>query len=344
MPLPPQRESKASPASPLAKESTPTTPAESPVATEAPSESPTEAPKPAEGAPTAPPPPGPSAPTYPDKPVEAPKADGQQYTLRYNIPAGTVADYKQNITMSINSPLSGPGKPMEINSVTDQKLKVLKASPKDFTVRTDVTNVQVQGDTSQPAISQLAKGIQATKGTSYDATFSKVGKVTTGGGKDKFSGRDLASMAYGFGTGFQGLTFPDKPVRLGDTWTSELDFSEVVGSLGQGMGGAASMDKLPVTTKLLAVTTQGNRKFADLEIVMSGKPKLNAKGGQSGGGFKMDMAIQGRHLVRIDLATGLAESIEGTTESSVSMSMGPKAKPIQMSQLMKFSSRRVPGK
>ena len=350
MPLPPQKESKASPASPLAKESTPgatedsavtAPPATEPAKTE---EQTPPAPPTSDPAPTAPPAPGTTAPTYTDKPVSAPKPDGQVYTLRYNIPAGTTANYKQDISMSINSPLSGPGKPMEISSTTDQTLKILKASPKDFTVRTDVTNVQVQGDRSQPGMSQLAQGIQATKGTTYNATFSKVGKVTSGGGKDKFSGRDIASMAYGFGTGFQGLTFPEKPVKLGDTWTSELDFNEVVGSLGQGMGGVASMDKLPVTTKLLAVTTQGGRKFADLEIVMSGKPKLNAKGGQSGGGFKMDMSIQGRHLVRIDLATGLAESIEGTTESSVSMSMGPKAKPIQMSQLMKFTSRRMPGK
>jgi hypothetical protein len=256
--------------------------------------------------------------------------------------AGTTAKFRQDSSMQMSAPMmSKDGKPVEVNTTTEQSMKIVKATGNDFTVETTVTDSKVVGAGSKEGMgSAIAGQLAQAKGSKSTAVYTSLGKPS----KPATDAASTQQMLNDFGRslGFQGLVFPGKKVKVGESWSATVSLDRAMGALSKTMGGSAKMDPIPVKTTFSKVEMQGTKKIGVFNVVMRGKPKMSASGGKAGN-LGMQLVINSQGELKIDLATGLLVSSIVTVENSFAFSgagMG-EANGMKMSQLIRINTRRL---
>lgn len=282
--------------------------------------------------------------TKPSSPPEpaSPTQDQGTYNLKYNLKPGTEAKFRQESYMQMVAPMmSKDGKPVEINTRTDQLMKVTKATGAAFTVETTILDSKVLGSGDKEGMGTMVAGqMTQVKGTKTSANYTPLGKPTSAAGAAPSTDQMLND--FGRALGFQGLVFPGKPVKVGDSWNSVVSLDRAMGALAKTMGGSAKMDSIPVKTTFVKVEQAGNKKVGVFNIVMAGRPKMSATGGKAGS-LGMQLNINSKGEIKIDLASGLIINSNVTVENSFTFSgagMG-QANGMKMSQLVKISTTRL---
>ncbi|MBL8088539.1 MAG: hypothetical protein JNM85_10785 [Chthonomonas sp.] len=287
-------------------------------------------------APTAPTAPGTAATAGTPAPAEAQAAS---YDLRLIAEKGDFAKYETAMDMTMKMPQMGAPKgepdkapdPIKVaySVVTDYKF--LGKSDKGYTIESKLVDVKAPASTTPKGGMDMAAmaidGVKQMKDKPVKMDVSPKGKIL----KQGSSVDDQASMAIqgmSQAIGFQGILFPDKPVKVGETWNSKLEFSKLMGGMGSMLqGGKMSMDDVPVETKFVRVETLNGRTIGVFEMKMNGKPKMtmsmpgDAKTKSSGMGMSMDMEISGLTTLRVDTKTGMLESSNGTTNMKMLIKM-----------------------
>lgn len=328
-----------------ATEVTPGPGASSPASPDAPAPDPA-APSTADPVPGPQPSGGPSATPAPDAPPAVPNNDeqviksgspnaGESYTLRYSPAAGQTYKVRQDNEMSIEMPdLAAGGKGSKTSNVkqmVEQTLKFSNLKSGSFDVTTEVTNASATSADADVMVKNMIKGLNEIKGKKVTMSYDNRGRIV--GGLDKAAQAGLQDLATAIG--FQSLSFPEKPVKVGDTWESKVDLASALKGINPMFGAAnKGVEPMPVTTKFVSV--EGNIGVFNVKI--SGAPKLRTDSAASAVSmsFKMDI----NSTVRVDLKTGLMQSSQGTASTKVNMGGGP-AGNISFGQTIKMNSRRV---
>lgn len=174
--------------------------------------------------------------------------------------------------------------------------------------RGDVTTVQTKAGTVRVDV-PAGRGMEKAREAIVKATSGKVSTIVV----------DVHSVPRGAFTpgvpnvpslgGFQGVVYPDGPVRVGGSWTYTLDASR----LGAGVGGAAVTGRVPMRYRLDAVTTKAGRRVALISLKFDGSLKLNAQG------MATPLKIKGGGRIESDVATGVVVATRVTMDTVVPM-------------------------
>ena len=144
----------------------------------------------------------------------------------------------------------------------------------------------------------------------------------------------MQQMMGGMNNAMAGITFPTKPVKIGETWTSSLDMGQMMGAAAKGQSGAAglkSTGKLTTTYKLLKV----DGSTFTIGITMGGTVNMNMAGGKGGAqGMKMAMNMSGGGTSTMERNTGIP--VSSTMKTTMQMS-GMQA----FSMSMTMNSKRI---
>ena len=181
---------------------------------------------------------------------------------------------------------------------------------------------------AQKSIQKMAKDSEGSKITQM---FDTTGKPT--GPKDPKAKSMQASLAgLNVDTGFFGLTYPDKPVSPGETWTHTIDYRNVLNGFPQ-MGSVTWTNPNVVTTFTLR-SVDKSAGTAVIGISSKGNPVINMKmpgrppapNGKASGAapqdFKMSMMVNGTGTATVDLATGIPKEIVFETATEFTNPMG----------------------
>lgn len=270
------------------------------------------------------PPPGgePPAGPPPSGPPPTPRPDGT-YLLKYNFRAGSVAKFRQEMIVDATLPMMAQDKPAKVNVQSTQQVKIAKASNDGFTVQTTVldsksTTTNVPEMVSKSLTESLAPAKGSVETTSYDI------RGVTKKGEQKGPGSML---------GFQGLVFPSKAVKVGETWMHSFNASDLTG----GMGGPGLNKDIPVSITLVRVDNGRygvfNISSKESEVTMEER------------GMKIAIKVQVSGTVRTDLSTGLLVQSSSVARSESTMNMGANgpagSKPFKSTQIITTKVTRI---
>jgi hypothetical protein len=199
--------------------------------------------------------------------MEAGRSAAKTYTFELNPKPNQQFVY--DVTMDAKGPNGQPMK-MEMGmTMTTQKVESDKV-----TFKTEVTKMLMNG-AQMPGVTP-----EALKAAALEQVLDKRGKLISQ--KGGAPGMDAQNPAGGG-------NLPDKPVKVGDTWTTEY----------QGIKG---------TSKLVSVTNEGGREIANIEVTLGKNDKIKAS-----------KPFQ----VSVDLATGMTVkgNMAGIESQGMSMDM-----------------------
>lgn len=210
----------------------------------------------------------------------------QTVTLRYAPPIGKAYRYKVDVTTTMNS------KQMPNMSVTMTEVISMKAVGK-VGAKTKVETV-IESVTNHTT-GQMAAIIE------HDVK-SMIGKKTT-----MLYGPDgLAGDAQAITNNNASVLLPNHPVRIGDSWSTVIDFSKLGASTAAK--GLTMSGKMPMNSKLSSF----NQSSATINTTMSGVIT-------TGTPFSTKTSIGGSGTYVVEVATGVPVSYNQTTTTSTSM-------------------------
>lgn len=242
-------------------------------------------------------------------------------SLKLSVPAGTVAKYGVTSDMSVDGI---PGSPSTKFGYTFQQNYTFgKSSGSGLSVELAFDKAAPKkSDSKMPGIdatiNQMVKGIQGVK-LQIDA--APTGAVST---MKAISGTTQGNMAQ-FG-GLQGMTFPSKPIKPGDTWTVKVDYSKYLNGLMSQMGmGGNDQKETPATAKFLRFEGDGDAKVAVISLKMHVNRADAGDGKMPGGIMKLKMDITVDTDAKYNVKTGLLQSSVTNSLAKMGMDSGGKA-------------------
>ena len=259
-------------------------------------------------------------------------------TLRFAFAKGAQMKYKsvsESTTSMSGSDAKMPAmKPMTTSS--DTMVKVVDNTGGKAKIELSVGSMDMKGGMTDPnAQKQMQKMAQDVTGLKVSASFDAMGNPSN---QQFIKGDKMQAMAVGIdsSTGFLGITYPEKAVNPGDTWTHDVDYKSVIGAMGPMANATWTNSK--VTTKFTLKSIDTTKGIAIVLISASGSPSVSMKlgdtpkGGDKAGKMpsemKMTFKINGSGTATIDLKTGLPSEIvyENSTEFSNPMGGGTMTK------------------
>lgn len=244
-------------------------------------------------------------------------AGAQSVTLRLNLKPG--AKYTMKGTNKMTSSGAGPMAAMgNMTQTMTMALLVKSKSAKGTAVQMKVTEMKMVVPKDSPIAGQAKSGAEQMKGVTIDQLVSPLGKVLsnsiTGGTAQT---QRAMGQFNGFKIGFLGVQFPPRPVTPGATWSTTMDFSEVLGGAMPGMIQPGKNSKVPVKYSFKGVKTVGGKRIANIGYSMVGEMDLTVGGGAQPGrtGMAMNMSLDIRGAFVVDLATGMP--LSGNSGGSV---------------------------
>lgn len=234
-------------------------------------------------------------------------------SLRFMPPIGKTVRYSLTMNMNQVIPQVGPIKQMTSFVMT---MKPTSRAGSVTTVQSSLTNgksvvppskMGKGGTTKIPDIGMISR-----MGTNYKVIDMKPANSS--------SGASVASASQMM-NGMSGVTFPEHPVKVGDTWKVDLDFSKMAGAMP--MSGMTMTGKIPFTMKLAKATAT----TATITISISGSASVSAQG------QTIPFKITGGGTADFDRATGLTKSMTMTMNNKISM--GAQSMTQQIVQTMK---------
>lgn len=147
-------------------------------------------------------------------------------------------------------------------------------------------------------IKKTAEGIE---GSTLQGVFDKTGR-----------GSQLELLGEGVGlnpmgpqagsqtlmTGFMGMVFPNKQVKIGERWTATYDISQSGADLFEESGARVVDGEVPLTYELVDYDQAKN--FVQIKITGKGKPTIKIPMSGAMVEIKMDVNVAGQALVRYD--------------------------------------------
>ncbi len=237
-------------------------------------------------------------------------------TLSFQPKVGS--SYKQSTTLAQTSPMG--------NSTTSMVMttKVLSFDGGYFKLENTPSNITMSGG--------MPKGDEAKKALSKP-TLVYVNKQF----KPKSSGKDssgIEQMMGGMSGAMSGISFPSKPIKVGETWTTSFDMGQAMGAAAKGQPaaqGLKSAGKINTTYKLL----KADANTVTIGVTIGGTMNMNMAGGKGGGqGMKMSMALSGGGSSTLDRNTGIP--ISSNMKTSMQMA-GMQA----FNMTMSMTSKRI---
>lgn len=222
----------------------------------------------------------------------------QSVLLRYHPPVGKTASYTLVTSMTMTMPAAASSKPMHFVQTVPTKLRVLSKTATTTTVEMTTGPIRTDG------MHQGAKGPgAATKPIVARLVFDEYGtpKEASGSGA---TATLMGGMGSAMGQGAGSTTFPKKAVKVGDTWTSSLDFGKIMGG---AMPGMKMNGQIPVSYRLVAL--QGG--VATIAMTAKGAISMDM------GGKAMRLTMDMRSTSLVEVATGLAKSATTTADTMV---------------------------
>jgi hypothetical protein len=216
-------------------------------------------------------------------------------------------------------------KTSKIDMSADANVKITKVEGGVASVEFKTANVKVNGPSNEPGAQMLQNMAKASEGRTVTLKYRPNGRLADE--KPSVNMMQMAdSMANFFG--FMGLTFPDGPTKVGDTWSSEVDMAKL--TAGSGSSGMTwSNAKLPASYTLRSIDRAAGT--AVIEFTIKGSPVMTIKmpeprdeGGKAKTPpdmpreMKMSMNFQVTGKSVVELATGLPR--ESTSTSTVTTS------------------------
>ena len=276
----------------------------------------------------------PSIPTVAEssKPVGeiAPELQAKTYTLKFKPEAESSVSYETVMKMDSSTKVPeelkqsmGAAPNISTEWKMDTTYKFAKSDgkkvPLTYTIDDVVVKEKEAAKGGPPGIeAAVADGARQMKGKTVKLAVGADGKLVETG-KSVDDGAAMALQGFTQVVGLQGIVFPNKPVKVGDTWTSKVEFSKLMSGMGTLPG--MKMDPLNAVMKFVRVEGDESDPIAVLEVVMKGKPNITLPG--SGGSspmpsFKMNVEMDGKTIVKIQVNTGLVVSSVGTTKQNMS--------------------------
>jgi len=136
--------------------------------------------------------------------------------------------------------------------------------------------------------------------------FGNIKGMSTAGGSAAARG-----MSAGMMQGSQGVSYPKKALKVGDTWTATMDIGKMMGTAMPGMKASGS---IPIVYKLAAL--KGG--VATITVTMNGSTTMSM------GANAMKMVMSTRGTMLVDAATGLLKSMTTTTDNDMNLGQAGK--------------------
>lgn len=227
-----------------------------------------------------------------------------QTLLRFKPPVGAHRAYVT--TMAMVQSMPGGAGPMSFTQTIPMELSVVSRAGNTTTIQTKMGQAKVTAPAGSPMAAMTSQMAKASSGTVSTTVVDEFGNLkslgATGAG---------AAMAKGIGNGMmagaQGVAYPAKALKVGDTWGASLDLGKVMGGM---MGGAMKVNgKIPIVYRLTGLSGG----TATIAVSMKGSTTMNM-GAQA---IKMTMDTAG--TMRVETATGLLQSMTTTSVTDVQM-------------------------
>ncbi len=211
--------------------------------------------------------------------------------------------YKSSMTMAQTSQMG--------NSTTSMMvaMKVLGLENGYYKLQSTTSNVKTTGG---PGASSEAtkKAMEKTTILYMDKHFKPK--------MDTSKSADMQSMMSGMNSAFSGVTFPSKPVKIGESWTNTIDMGALISGAAKGQKGAAGMKstgKVNLTYKLL----KADASSVLIGLSIAGTVNMDVPGAK-GAGMKMSMSMSGGGTSSMERGTGTP--ISSSTKMNMQMNFG----------------------
>lgn len=229
--------------------------------------------------------------------------------IRFAPPVGTTTKYRMVNSMTQAMPGQPGGNKM--TTTVDMSMRFVSRSGANTTV--EITTGAMKLDV--PANSPMA-GMKKQMEAQAKAG-SKVQVVMTAAGMPvsvKPIGQgSLASagVVQAFSGGAQGMSYPNRAVRVGESWKTTLDAGKLMKSGAPNMpAGMKISGVLPITTKLVGVKQVGGKSLANLKFTMVGSMTMSMQGQN----FVNKMNVSGESW--IEVGTGITHSTKSNSTST----------------------------
>jgi hypothetical protein len=232
-----------------------------------------------------------------------------QVTLRLKLQPKT---YQYAMTMDVDQ---GPIGKMKSRSTM---VIAVKKKGANYLMTMSTKDIKVTAPKGSPMEAQAKQLEQASKGEKTTATYSDRGVLV---GALKVTGNKAAqNMFNGMQIGFMGVEFPVGPVRVGSSWTAQMDLAKIIKSMGAGQmppGMKVSGKPLVIKYTVRSLGSQHGKRLVNVGYTLTGL--MNMSMSNQGRTTNMSMKIGGTGTSVVDVATGLQTKSTGT----MSMSMSP---------------------
>ena len=218
----------------------------------------------------------------------------QSVLLRVRPPVGKTSTYTMTTQMTQSVP--GMPAPMGFSQSVPMTVRVLARKGNLTTMQTKMGQAKVTMPAGSPMAAGKAAMEKASSGIVSTTTVDELGKVRSATGK-------AGVQAMGMMQGSQGVSFPAKALKVGDTWTGVLDMSKTAA------GGGKASGRIPIVYRLVSLS--GN--VATIGVTMKGTTTMNA------GSTALKMLMNTTGTTRVDTATGLLKSMSMTMNNDISM-------------------------
>lgn len=241
-------------------------------------------------------------------------ASAQTVTLRYQPPVGKSFSYAMSMDMRQSVP--GMPTPISMHEEVPMTMRIVSRSGPSTVVDVRLGQAHVTLPKGSPMAASKAQIEQSTSNVSSRSTVDVYGKFSS----VKSSNPMAAQMGGGMSSGLQGVAFPSRPVRVGESWTQSMDMGKIPGVASSG---ARTSGTIPIRYTLVNLRRVGGTTLATIRTEMNGHTKI------SGQGQTMNMTMRSGGNAVIDVATGLARTTSMSTD--VTMLIGGKSMTMHMS-------------
>jgi len=237
---------------------------------------------------------------------------GQSVTLLYRPPVNKVYKFRMVTDTKMDMGAMGSN---SFKMTMDSQQKILSRKGDLTTIENKILDFKMAAPPGSPMAGAMAN---STKGA--------IGKTTTMVMDSHYKPRSVAGIgpqASKMMGSFQNFSFPSKPIRVGESWTSPMDLGKITGAMGSGPAAGMKVDgNVPIVCKLLS--TDG--KTAKISMTMKGTLNM-AMGAQ-----KIKTLMDGGGTFVVDVATGVTRSASFSMDTTTNF--GSQSMKQHMSQTM----------
>ncbi len=226
-------------------------------------------------------------------------------TLKYVPPIGKTFQYR--MTMSMKSDGAGGTPDMGFTTAVDIDTKALSRDGDVTTIETKMGQAKVTIPDDSPLASMKDTMEQQMSGKTSQTKINSRFEVQSLTGAGAPSAETLNSMA----SALQNFRFPDHSVKVGDSWTANLDMGKLLGAIAPGQGASGTSGKIPMTFSLKSVEDKAGVSVATVHITMKGDVTMSPSGQE------MTMHLDGSGDMLVNVADGTLVSTSMVSKSTI---------------------------